>query len=129
MHHLLLGALLDPQALGIPHLEDQSCRAMALLAKVRRPFTPHYLFMLKLLDCTPSLGELILYHTLSRPSIRNIGDAEAVTIGCLANRHVCTQGVLEAAAKSNSAALHSFKAALALRLQELPLVNGHGQVR
>ncbi len=34
MIHLLLGALLDPQALGIPHLEDHSCRAIAMLAKV-----------------------------------------------------------------------------------------------
>ena len=40
VHCLLLGALLDPQALGIPHLEDQSCRAIALLAKARLPFTP-----------------------------------------------------------------------------------------
>ena len=39
VHYLLLGALLDPQALGIPHLEDQSCRAVALLTKVRKPFT------------------------------------------------------------------------------------------
>ena len=42
---------------------------------------------------------------------------------------MATQGLLEAAAKGSSAALHSFKAALAQRLQELPLVNGHGQVR
>lgn len=34
VQYLLLGALLDPQALGIPHLEDQSCRGIALLAKV-----------------------------------------------------------------------------------------------
>ena len=35
VHHLVLGALLDPQALGIPYLEDQSCRSIALLAKVQ----------------------------------------------------------------------------------------------
>ena len=35
LHHLLLSALLEPQALGIPHLEDQSCRLIALQAKVK----------------------------------------------------------------------------------------------
>ena len=42
---------------------------------------------------------------------------------------MCMQGLLGAAAKGNSAVLHSFKAALAQRLQELPLVSSHGQVR
>ena len=40
VHHLLLGALLDPQALGIPYLEDQSCRSIALLAKVPLLLSP-----------------------------------------------------------------------------------------
>lgn len=40
----------------------------------------------------------------------------------------CLQGLLEAIAKGKSAALNTFKAALAQRLQLLPLVTGHGQV-
>lgn len=35
LHYLLLSALLEPEALGIPHLEDQSCRLIALQAKVK----------------------------------------------------------------------------------------------
>lgn len=35
LHHLLLSALLKPEALGIPYLEDQSCRSVAMHARVR----------------------------------------------------------------------------------------------
>ena len=34
VQHLLISALLQPQALGIPHLEDQSCRSIARQARV-----------------------------------------------------------------------------------------------
>ena len=34
MQYLLISALLQPQALGIPHLEHQSCRSIARQAKV-----------------------------------------------------------------------------------------------
>jgi hypothetical protein len=40
VQHLLISALLQPQALGIPHLEDQSCRSIAWQARVSRLSQP-----------------------------------------------------------------------------------------